>query len=120
MDIKELEWIRDVIEKLQHPLTYNERKRLTNTLVKVAPALIKVVDYTAIVGFSTYHTDDDGKDTLVKAGHTCNGCGQDHYFAEDNPKHYSGGTRDDPDAKLPCVVEDLLQLLEDTRTEEDK
>ena len=120
MDSKELEWITDVIAKLQVPQVYNERERLTRILKKVAPALIKALDYTAVVGFSTYHTDDNGKDTLVKAGHTCNGCGQDHYFAEENPKHYSGGTRNDPNAKLPCIIEDLFQLLEEVQEEEDK
>jgi len=120
MENNDFAWIKDVIAQLQVPITHNERVRLTKILVKVAPALIDAVDYTAMAGFSTYHTDDDGKDTLVRAGHTCNGCGQDHYFEEGNPKHYSGGTRDDPDAKLPCVVEDLFQLLEDIKKEEDK
>jgi hypothetical protein len=120
MDSKELEWIAEVVEKLQVPQHYNERQRLVKILERVAPAIIKTLDYTAMVGFSTYHTDDDGIDTLVKAGHTCNGCGQDHYFEEENPKHYSGGTRDNPDAKLPCRVEDLFQLLEEEERKEDK
>lgn len=120
MDSKEFEWIANVINKLQVPQTYTERQRLTKILERVAPALIKALDYTAIVEFSTYHTDDDGKDTLVKSGHTCNGCGQDHYFEEGNPKHYSGGTRDNPDAKLPCCIEDLFQLLAEEENKEDK
>ena len=120
MENKELEWIAEVAEKLQSPQTYNERQRLTKILERIAPALIEALNYTAVVGFSTYHTDDDGNDTLVHAGHTCNGCGQDHYFAEENPKHYSGGTRDNPDAKLPCIVEDLFHLLAEIQKEEDK
>lgn len=120
MDNKDFEWIADVVAKLQVPQHYNERQRLLKILVEVAPAIIEALDYTAVVGFSTYHTDDDGKDTLVKAGHTCNGCGQDHYFEEDNPKHYSGGTRDDPDAKLPCCVEDLFHILEEAQNKKDK
>jgi len=116
MDSKELEWIADVVNKLQSPMVYNERQRLTKILERVAPALIKAIDYTAVVGFSTYNENDE----VVRGGETCNGCGQDHYFAEGNPKHYSGGTRDNPDAKLPCVVEDLFQVLKEEESKEDK
>ena len=48
MDNKDLEWISDVIDKLQVPQTHNERQRLTKILERVAPALIKVLDYTTI------------------------------------------------------------------------
>ena len=116
MDTKELEWIKDVIEKLQVPQTYNERQRLTRILQKVAPAMIRVIDYTAIVGFVSYIDDD----TKVREGHTCNGCGHDYHYNEGGTKHYTGGTRDDPDAKTPCCVEDLFQILEEAEKEEDK
>ena len=117
MENKDLEWIADVIEKLQSPMVYNERQRLTKILERVAPALIEAIDYTAIVGFSSYNEQED---KFTRCGETCNGCGQDHYFAEENPKHYSCGTRDNPDAKLPCVVEDLLHILKKEEADEDK
>lgn len=117
MKNKELEWIKNVVEKLQQPQTYNERQRLIKILETVAPALIKVVDYTAVVEFgSCVHDDNEVKPD----GHTCNGCGQDHYFDEGNAKHYTGGTRENPDAQTPCCVEDLFLILKGLEETEDK
>lgn len=120
MENNDLVWIRDVIEKLQVPMTYNERKRLTNILVKVAPALIETLDETAMAGFSTYFTNDKGEDELIRAGHTCNACGQDHYFEEGNPKHWDIGVKRDGTGGEQCKYEKLLQVLEDAEKEEDK
>ena len=102
MDSKELEWIADVIDKLQSPMVHNERQRLTKILERVAPALIKAIDYTAVVGFSSYNADG----TPMRKGQSCNGCGQDHYFHKGNPKHR--GTENEQ-----CCVETLFQILED-------
>ena len=113
METNELAWITDVIAKLQVPQTHNERQRLSKILEKAAPAIIAALDYTAMTGFSTYNNDENGDDILVKAGHTCNGCGQDHYFEEGNAKHYAGETKS-------CRVEDLFQILKELEEAEDK
>jgi len=120
MKNKELEWIGEIAEKLQVPMTYTERQRLTKTLVDVAPDLIKALDETIFAGFSTYFTNDAGEDELVKAGHSCNGCGQDHYFKENNPKHSDIGVKRDGTGGEQCEVEKLLQILEDAENKEDK
>ena len=120
MENKELEWIGEIADKLQVPMTYNERQRLTKILVEVAPYLIKTRDEVMYTGFSTYYTDDDGNDTLVKAGHSCNGCGQDHYFREGNPKHWDIGVKRDGSGGEQCIVEILLQILEDAENKKDK
>lgn len=117
---KELEWIGEIAEKLQVPITYNERQRLTKTLVDVAPDLIKALDEVIFSGFSTYFRNDAGEDELVKAGHTCNGCGQDHYFEKGNPKHWDIGVKRDGTGGEQCEVEKLLQKLEDAEKEKDK
>ena len=120
MENNDLKWIKDLIYKLQDPMTHNERQRLTKILVKVSPALIEVLDYTALAGFSTYHTNDKGEDELVRAGHTCNSCGQDHYFEKGNPKHWDTGVKRDGTGGEQCRYEKLLQVLEDAEKEEDK
>lgn len=117
---KELEWIADVIKKLQVPQTYTERQRLTKILERLAPDLIIALDETMLGGFSTYFTNDQGEDELVKAGHSCNGCGQDHYFEEGNPKHWDIGVKRDGSGGEQCKVEKLLQVLEDAEKKEDK
>lgn len=116
MDSKELEWIAEVVDKLQSPMVYNERQRLTKILERVAPALIKAIDYTAIAGFSSIGPDD----TLVRTGQSCNGCGQDHYFNENNPKHIQLGVKRDGTGGEQCCIESLFQILEEEQKNEDK
>lgn len=120
MQNSDLKWIKDVIFKLQSPMTYNERKRLTDILVGVSPALIDALEHSALSGFSTYFTNDKGEDELVRAGHTCNACGQDHYFKENNPKHIDTGVKRDGTGGEQCRYEKLLQILEDAEKEKDK
>ena len=105
----DLRWITEVIEKLQVPQRYNERERLTQILKKAAPALIKALNHSAVHGFRMWDENSDDEESLIPAGHTCNACGQDHCFEDENPKHRS-----------PCAYEDLLQVLEDIQKEEDK
>lgn len=115
MENKDLEWIVDVIEKLQVPQTHNERLRLTKILERVAPALIGVVDYTAL----QYFVSRD-KDGMKDHGHTCNACGQDHFYMEKNPKHRETGADRDGNGGKPCRYEELLQLLKEEEQNEDK
>lgn len=115
MENKDLEWIAEVIEKLQVPQKYNERERLTKILKRVAPALIKVLDWTALSKFST-----GDKEEWTYCGHSCNACGQDHYIEENNPKHRETGADRDGNGGEPCRYEELLQVLEDIQKEEDK
>jgi len=117
MEINELAWIKDVVEKLQVPQTYNERERLTKILHKAAPAIIDVLDYTAMAGFTTYNVIVG---TRENAGHTCNGCGQDHFFDEGNAKHCKPGTKRDGTGGEPCRVEDLFHILKELEETEDK
>ena len=112
MENKELAWITEVIEKLQVPQTYNERERLTKILKRVAPALIKVLDYTAIQYFVSHD-----KDGVKDHGHTCNSCGQDHYYMEKNPKHCETGVKRDGTGGEPCKYEELLQILKESEEE---
>jgi len=119
MENKDLEWIADVIEKLQVPQTYNERQRLTKILERVAPAMIKVLDWTALAKFSTWKEGCEDDET-VYAGHTCNACGQDHYIEEGNPKHRETGADQDGNGGEPCRYEELLQLLQAEQPNEDK
>jgi hypothetical protein len=116
MDVDELKWIAEVIEKLQVPQTYNERQRLTKILERVAPAMIKALDYTAVVGFSSYND----KDELVRSGQMCNGCGHDHYFDEGNAKHRKIGVKRDGTGGEECCVEQLFQVLKEEENAEDK
>ena len=112
MENKDLAWIIDVIEKLSVPQTYNERQRLTKILVQVSPALIKVLDYTAIQYFGSHD-----KDGVKDHGHTCNSCGQDHYYMEKNPKHCETGVKRDGSGGEPCKYEELLQVLREAEEE---
>jgi hypothetical protein len=117
METNELAWITDVIAKLQVLQTYNERERLIKILKKAAPAIIAALDYTAMSGFSTYNETDG---LMTKAGHSCNGCGQDHYFEEGNAKHCKPGTKRDGTGGEPCRVEDLFHILKELEETEDK
>jgi len=118
MENKDLEWIADVIEKLQVPQTYNERQRLTKILERVAPALIRVLDWTALSKFRMWK-EGLGDDETEYAGHTCNACGQDHYIDENNPKHCETGVKRDGTGGKPCRYEELLQLLREEQKKED-
>ncbi len=115
MENTDLEWIADVIEKLQVPQTYNERQRLTKILERVAPALIRVLDYTAIQHFVSHD-----KDGIKDRGHTCNACGQDHYYKENNPKHCETGADRDGNGGEPCRYSELLTILAEEQKNEDK
>jgi len=115
MDNKDLEWIADVVAKLQTPQVYTERERLTKILKKVAPALIKVLDYTVIQHFTSLD-----KDGIKDRGHTCNACGQDHYYSENNPKHCETGADRDGNGGETCRYVELIQILEEEKNKEDK
>lgn len=116
MENKDLEWIKDVIAKLQVPQTYNERERLTKILKAAAPAIIEALDQTAVMQFG--RPRDDNK--FVATGHTCNGCGQDHHYDEGNPKHMVVGLRRDGTGGEQCKVERLFQNLAELEVKQDK
>lgn len=115
MENKELGWIAEVIEKLQVPQTHNERERLTKILKTVAPALIKVLDWTALSKFSTGDNEE-----WTYSGHSCNACGQDYYIKENNPEHKETGADRDGNGGEKCRYEELLQILTELQKEEDK
>jgi len=116
MDVDDLKWIAEIVEKLQVPQTHNERKRLTKILERVAPAMITTLDYTTVVGFSSYND----KDEIVRSGEMCNGCGQDHYYDEGNPRHREIGVKRDGTGGEECCVKQLFQVLKDEEEKEDK
>jgi len=113
MENKDLAWIADVIEKLQVPQTYNERERLTKILKRVAPALIRTLDYTAVVGFTSYTADDE----IRKTGEMCNSCGTDYEFGSNYPRHRTVG--EDREGE-PCRYEELIHILKEEEKKEDK
>lgn len=116
MENKDLEWIADVVEKLQTPQTYNERQRLAKILERVAPALIKALNETAIMQYGRPNDEDK----FIPTGHTCNGCGHDYEYFSGGPKHrFLGVKRDGTDGEQ-CSVESLFQLLKEEQQKEDK
>lgn len=118
MENKDLAWIATVIDRLQKPLTYNERQRLTKILERVAPALLNVLDWTALSKFRMWK-EGPGDEETKYAGHTCNACGQDHFIDDDNPKHRETGADRNGNGGEPCRYEELLQLLKEEQKKEE-
>ncbi len=116
MENEDLAWIADVIEKLQVPQIYNERERLTKILKRVAPALIRTLDYTAVVGYISCTDDDE----IKKTGETCNSCGADYEFGSNYPRHRIVGQDREGKGGEPCRYEELVQLLKEEEKKEDK
>ena len=116
MENKDLVWIKDVIVKLQVPQTYNERQRLTKILQDAAPAMIEALDHTVASQYG--QPRDDNK--FVATGQTCNGCGQDYWYDEGNPKHMVIGMKRDGTGGEQCKVEHLFQTLAELEVKQDK
>jgi len=103
----EFKWITEVAKKLQSPLTYNERQKLTKIAVEALPAIIKALDESAKGTFGNNQLFDDGTEQWIAEGETCNGCGQDYWYK--NPqkdRHWNG-------EKFSCEIENIHRILAD-------
>ena len=120
MENSELNWITEVIEKLQRPQTYNEREKLIKILKQAAPAIIKALDETATLAWGQVKTCTDLEERFVKTGETCNGCRHDSNLADDEPKHRNIGERRDGTGGEKCSIEHLYQVLEELEKDSDK
>lgn len=110
MKNKEFAWITEMAEKLQSPLVYNERQRLTKIAVKALPAILKALDESATTGYSQHRVFDDGTEGMVATGESCNGCGQDYDYEKPGLRHWRGTGRDGIDTRN-CEIEDLHKFL---------
>lgn len=105
MKNKEFEWIAEIAEKLQSPLTYNERQKLTKIAVEVLPVILKALDESAKGTFGNNQLFDDGTEQFVAEGETCGGCGQDYWYKTPNKnRHWN-------DEKYSCKIEEIHRFL---------
>ena len=120
MENTTLEWIAEIADKLQEPLTHNERQRLTKIVIKLLPLIIKALDQTAVMKFGQYKTMlGNLEEEFVYSGETCNGCGQDYSIDLLNPRHRKiNETRKGEGGQ--CTLEKLILILKETEEAEDK
>ena len=112
MKNEELKWITEIAEKLQSPLTHNERQKLTKIAVNALPTILKALDESATTGYSQHRVFDDGTEGMVPTGECCNGCGQDYDYTNRKARHWRGTNRDGEDTSK-CEIEELHKFLAD-------